>query len=416
MTTGQGTLATSATDGAGHPGPIPHHRRSLAPDLARGAMLLFIALANVVGYLYGREFGYGHRPVDGDTVDRVTDGVGTLFVAERSYPMFAILLGFGIATMVRRMAERGVDERAIRRVLARRGGWLVAFGLVHAALLYDGDILAPYGVTSLVALFLVRRRGAVLLRWFVPSLLTMTAFFVLNGYLATESGEPTVFRDYLRSVVVRLFESAFVTVLAGVSVSYLFLVITGFLVARAGWLDRPEQHVRTLRLVVLAGLVVNLVGGLPHTLAVARVVEPSRPVGIAFATAHQLSGCVMGLGYVCLFALLAARLGAAGRAGVVAGVAAVGERSLTCYLLQSMVFAPLLSGWGLGLGERIGTTQAYALALGVWLVTVLVAVLLARAGRRGPFEVLLRRLSYGRRVTPAGPVPGAALPAVSSNA
>ena len=33
---------------------IPRSERSLAPDIARGAMLLFIALANVGMHLWGR--------------------------------------------------------------------------------------------------------------------------------------------------------------------------------------------------------------------------------------------------------------------------------------------------------------------------------------------------------------------------
>ena len=75
---------------------------------------------------------------------------------------------------------------------------------------------------------------------------------------------------------------------------------------------------------------------------------------------------------------------------------AVGARSLTCYLLQSVAFAPLLSAWGLGWGGRLGTAQAALLAVAVWAATVVVALALHRAGRRGPFEVLLRRLAYGR--------------------
>jgi len=38
----------------------------------------------------------------------------------------------------------------------------------------------------------------------------------------------------------------------------------------------------------------------------------------------------------------------------------------------------------------------------VWAGTVAICALLARAGRRGPAEVLLRRLTYGARPSPAG--------------
>jgi uncharacterized membrane protein YeiB len=62
-----------------------------------------------------------------------------------------------------------------------------------------------------------------------------------------------------------------------------------------------------------------------------------------------------------------------------------------------VLFAPLLAAWGFGLGDQLGTTAAYGLAVAVWVSGVGLAVLLARAGSRGPAETLLRRLVYRRR-------------------
>lgn len=51
----------------------------------------------------------------------------------------------------------------------------------------------------------------------------------------------------------------------------------------------------------------------------------------------------------------------------------------------------------LDLGGRLGVAVAAAVGLATWVVTVLVADALRRAGRAGPAETLLRRLAYGRR-------------------
>ncbi|WP_238402458.1 DUF418 domain-containing protein [Cellulomonas sp. H30R-01] len=51
-------------------------------------------------------------------------------------------------------------------------------------------------------------------------------------------------------------------------------------------------------------------------------------------------------------------MGRRGRHGLVTAVTAVVARSLTCCLLQSLLFAPLLSDWGFGLGGHLSTTQA----------------------------------------------------------
>jgi uncharacterized membrane protein YeiB len=43
----------------------------------------------------------------------------------------------------------------------------------------------------------------------------------------------------------------------------------------------------------------------------------------------------------------------------------------------------------------LGSATMAAFAVGVWLATVVGADAMERAGRRGPAEVLLRRLTYG---------------------
>ena len=125
--------------------------------------------------------------------------------------------------------------------------------------------------------------------------------------------------------------------------------------------------------------------------------KPSNQVIGALELLHGVTGIAAGAGYLALFGLWAARRRDLGRTGVVAGLAATGERSLSCYLWQSLILAPLLSAWGLGLGDDIGTTAAYGLGIAAWLSSVGIALALSRAGRRGPAETLLRRLTYGRR-------------------
>src|SRR5690606_6989715 len=136
----------------GPPTSITKAERSLAPDIARGGMLLFIAIANVALYVYDSGFdSYGHF-TDSTRADHVALFFEQLLAAERSRPMFAILYGVGISVMASRMFARGVEPKGVRKILRRRSWWLILFGLVHAVLLFYGDILAPYGATGLIAL------------------------------------------------------------------------------------------------------------------------------------------------------------------------------------------------------------------------------------------------------------------------
>ena len=72
-----------------------------APDVARGFMLLLIALANVPFWI-----GVTGSSAPGGAVDTAWLWVRTLFVDQRSYPLFAMLFGFGLATMVNRRTAK----------------------------------------------------------------------------------------------------------------------------------------------------------------------------------------------------------------------------------------------------------------------------------------------------------------------
>jgi uncharacterized protein len=69
-------------------GAVAVSARSLAPDLARGAMLLLIALANAHLYLYGRPIGVRGYPIPESIADRVVVLLQMTFVDGRAYPMF----------------------------------------------------------------------------------------------------------------------------------------------------------------------------------------------------------------------------------------------------------------------------------------------------------------------------------------
>lgn len=378
----------------------PPTPRSLAPDLARGALLLLIALANVWGYLWSDAGSNvaGGRPVGGSSLDRLVDGLTTLLVDSHTKPMFAILYGFGLATMVARLTARGADRTTMRGVIGRRSVALIVLGLVHATLLYGGDILAPYGAAGLLALLFLHRSRVALAWWFGVAYVVSMSAGAVALLAASESGgatEPTT-TTYLSSAVERLTATATVASLYTLTLMFVPHLVVGILLARAGWLTRPAEHRRRLGQVAAVAAAVSLVGSAPYALAVAQVWHPDHTGLVVAELVHHVSGDVMGLGYVCLFGWLAAVWGGRTRHGLVAAVTAVGERSLTCYLLQSVLFAPLLSDWGLGLGGHLSTTQAAVLAVVVWLATVAVAVTLQRAGRRGPFEVALRRIAYGQ--------------------
>lgn len=399
-------------------GPVRSGERALAPDLARGLMLLLIVLANSVWYLWAADSSeLVAHPVDGSPADRIVQGVLITVVDGRTYPMFAFLFGYGMVQLWLRQRAAGVAEKDVRALLRRRNLWLMAFGLVHAALLWFGDVLGAYGFVGLLFGWLfLRRADRTLLVWaaaLTGLLAAVTALALLGGFVAPQtppsSGDDPVellvpssalngVEDYPTSVLLRIAPWFFLVVGQGLlTLTIPIAVLLAFWAARRRVLEEPGEHLRLLRATALVGIPLGWLGGLPHALYHLGFLDLPPLMGDALVSVASATGLATGLGYVALFGLLAHRLSRRSTAGpVVTALAATGRRSLSCYLAQSLLCAPVLAAWGLGLGAHLHSATMALYATGVWLVTVLLAFLQERAGRRGPAEVLLRRLAYRR--------------------
>jgi uncharacterized protein len=79
-------------------------------------------------------------------------------------------------------------------------------------------------------------------------------------------------------------------------------------------------------------------------------------------------------------------------------LSSAGKNSLSIYLGQSIILSVLFAGWGFGLFGQTSLLTNLAIGLLVWLVLSLLAVVNTRAGRRGPMEVFLNKLSGGRKI------------------
>ncbi|MEV5553165.1 DUF418 domain-containing protein [Nonomuraea wenchangensis] len=138
-------------------------------------------------------------------------------------------------------------------------------------------------------------------------------------------------------------------------------------------------------------------GGAPLTLIDTGAWAPSDLVAVSAYVLHSLTGVAGGLAYAAVIGLVASRV-RPGRPGPVArALSACGQWSLTCYLLQSVIFVAVFAPYFGGLSTRVGDAAASGDAVPTWLATVVLAALLPAGGRRGPAESLLRRLTYGRR-------------------
>jgi uncharacterized membrane protein YeiB len=454
----------------------PLRERSLAPDLARGLMLLLIALAHAHMFLAHDTTGFRGYAVDGSVLDRVVAGLQVLFVDGRALPMFAALFGYGLARLVERRsgtrtearggAESGTRSlasasasagagagasagpggsadaavRQAKRIVRRRSAWLLAFGFAHALLLFFGDILAAYGLIGLVFTGLLWSRDRTLIRtaWIAAAahLLVVAALGASAEAAGHANSSPTLIADPLEAAAMRLAVWSALTATFYV-VSVLPAFAFGIWAARRRLLDEPSRHLPLLRRTALGGIAIGVAGGLPLMLVDTQLWHPDAAPAVAMYAVHSVTGIAAGLGYAALIAVACAKLAKAGdsvspsarsanggnptgefggrpggsggpiadalparpergRGPIANALAACGQRSLTCYLLQSVAFAALFTPMGADLGAHLGDAAASGIAVLIWATTVALAAWMAKAGLRGPFEVLLRRLTYGR--------------------
>lgn len=369
--------------------PMTH--RSLAPDLARGFMLLVIAVVHAYGFRPGATGGLGLAGPG----DQIATAVVALFAENRGYPMFAALFGYGLAQIYRRRMDEGVGWTSIRRFVRRRGWWLIVIGLAHTALLFYGDVIAVYGTIALLFVAVLRVTDRTLLTTAVCCLVPgSVAYAVISTAFFSAAENQAVTDPWLDAVIRVMIMPLFIPLIMIISV---FPFLVGIWAARRRLLEDPAKHRLLLRRIAGGGLLISVLGAVAHTLVQLQVWQPGEILTTAAFWLHLVTGYAGAFAYASIIALIADRAQAR-RGPVITALAATGQRSMTSYLLQSVVWAALIPPYALDVAPRLTEVQAVGLGVAVWLATVLLSELQRRAGfKQGPAEWFLRRMSYGAR-------------------
>ncbi|MFD6142286.1 DUF418 domain-containing protein [Promicromonospora sp. NPDC060271] len=368
--------------------------RAIAPDVARGVMLLLIALAHAPSFVSDR------APTAANTVAEL---LRSLLAENQARSMFIVLFGYAMGQLLYRQEARGTGPAETRRLLRRRGLVLVGVGLAHSALLVPLDIVATYGFALLFLAAMVTARDRVLL-WtaaaLLPFSLAMISWTYQRSVAAELAGEPAGMVPYMSATypahVLSGLPGWLPDAVLGVVVAVSGMLF-GIWAARRRYLDEPQEHAVLLRRTAVGLLLLALATRLPEALVVAGFWVPTATsTEWALAVLHTFGGYVGGVGLAALVGVAFAGRRVAGGA-VATALAALGQRSLTFYLLQSLVWLLLFYPFTLDLAGTMSFAGAAVIAVVVWAASVGLATAMARAGLPGPAEVLVRRLSYRHR-------------------
>ncbi|MBY9067649.1 DUF418 domain-containing protein [Hyphomonas sp. WL0036] len=385
---------------------MPHPtERSLTADLVRAFALIGIAVVNVFGFAFPAS-----EVFQGSALETQSDKTAYLTVASlflmKSYPLFSMIFGAGLLWQVQAAAAQGASPagRYYRRML-----FLICLGLLHFTYLWHGDILMIYGALGCL-LFLIRGLSSAALAALGTALIGLNVMILLLlGVLlgAADLGdvaESLASRDALQATAFttgsffdaaswRLSQlpSVLPSVLLQQGISVFGFFCLGIALAKLDVFDQPSAKIwkisrRFLLPIGLAGSIwaATLLMSAPG------MVSSRFLFGSALLMAFSP---LSALGYAGLISLLARR-----RAGATTHfLARAGSASLTAYLLQSVIFSALYSGYGAGLFGNMSTSEAFLTAILVGMFSLGFCGVWRAHLAYGPMEILLRRVTYWNR-------------------
>jgi uncharacterized protein len=387
--------------------------RITAIDVLRGVALLGILVMNI--QLFAMPTAALANPTafgDLSGANWWTWLLSRLLADQKFMTLFSMLFGAGIVLMTSRVAARG---GAPARFHYRRMLWLLLFGLAHAYLLWDGDILVLYAVCGLLLYPCRTWSPRALLALGLGALAIGSGLSLVTGWqllsapesvIAMFAGDWQPSTDAL-SRELAAYRGGWLTQLpqrAAVSFEFHAIDILAWGLWRAGGLMLIGMALfkldvfgaRRTRAFYALLAAIGVLGGLPivaygiHLDIAARWdMRFSEFFGDQF---NYWGSLPVALGYTGLVMLLC---GSDALKGLGRRLEAVGRMAFTNYLVQSIVCTTIFYGHGLGLFGRVSRTGQIAIVAGVWLVELYVSPIWLRHFHMGPFEWIWRALTYG---------------------
>lgn len=368
--------------------PVSPSERIGAIDVLRGLALFGVLAMNIVTIFRVSIFAQFLPDAEpGNPLDRAVSAVLTVAVDFKALALFSLLFGVGLAIQFERLA--GNPHRTI--LLMRRLAVLLAIGLVHLYLIWNGDILVEYALAAFVVLPLLFGP-----RWLVGSAaLLLLVLYVLSPLLPPLVPLPG--RAALAALVAdatRIYGTGgFLEVLAfrirempaifALHVWVFPRTVALFLLGAFAWRTGVVRHAAAHRRLLFGAAIAAILLGAGMELAAA---------GYWHYPVERLGAVVLALGYA---AAIIAAVNLAGGRRMLGWAAPLGRMAFTNYLAQSVICGWIFYGYGLGQFGRLGVAVTLAIGVCIYVAQVMFSTWWLRRYRFGPVEWFWRTCMYG---------------------
>ncbi|MCA6075112.1 DUF418 domain-containing protein [Fulvivirga sedimenti] len=407
------------------PQPIQATKRLGSLDFLRGIAVLGILVINIESFAYDdpwSPFKYGFdSAVDANTRFWV------YFLAQgKFFSMFTLLFGVGFFMFLERLQGLGLKAMDI---YARRLLWLFIFGVIHAYVIWDGDVLYHYAICG----FLLFPFRSFKLKQLMITVLIFTGILFYNSYQNAKRIEflheqailaqrlpaedrtgqqaedieiwkkrtskgiavtdtATVRKSLVESITINADHSGVHKgniLYPGILFRTLIMMILGIILYKTGIFSdirNKKLYWSTTLLLFFVALVINY---LRYDHWTFHYFEPVENVWQSWL--FTLPKETLGVAYILVLNGLYHQ--------VLKGkdlnpISLAGRMALTNYIMQSIICALIFYGYGFGRYNTFNRYELLFIVSGIWIFQLIASTWWMKTHKQGPLEALWRKLTY----------------------
>lgn len=379
--------------------PTELHERVVAIDMMRGFSLLGIFIVNMLAFhtpfYYINPYTWYTDPSDKDTFQWID-----IAIQGSVYPLFSMLFGYGLMMQFRKSQERGISFIPLG---LRRLSILLIIGILHAFLIWSGDILITYALSGFIVLFLLRlsRLWLVTIAFLLYVIPNMG--LALLSYIVSATGEEfyTGFQEIESSLdafgsgswmdifMQRAADWTYANIESGslllIGMTILPYMLLGAAAAKGKLIERTSNKktfwITLTAVTLVAGFSIKL---LPYLFE----------ANFYYMFVQDIfGGPLVAIGYAGLITLLC-QLTIFRK--LLNPVAKVGRMSMTTYLSQSVIATTIFYSYGFALYGKIDVLTGTWMAVGIFVIQMIFSEIWLSKFKQGPVEAIWKRVTYGK--------------------
>jgi len=385
--------------------------RILSLDLIRGIAVLGILLMNISSFsMIGQ--AYINPTIMGglEGANKWVHQFNYIFANQKFMSIFSILFGAGIVLFSERVIAKGFSAA---KYYYRRLFFLLIFGLIHAYLIWMGDILVAYSLCGAIAFLFRNTRPTIILIvamliFSVPPLMNISWFMFVPVEEINESlswwpmpeaeiaNRLSIMRGGFMDIQPVRFEGAveLQTVYFGFHTFWraLSMMLIGMYLYKKYILQARKANSYYTKLAIV-GFVVGL-AFCYHGVSKAYEHNWDAAHGFVYTEIFNYIGSLfLALSYIALICLWS---NSSGGQKLKSLLMKAGKMAFTVYILTSVICTFFFYGYGLGYIGYFDRVAQLLTVIVVWVVLLMFTHFYSQRFGQGPLEKLWRKLTYGQ--------------------